>query len=302
MPSYTDACGTTTATDSIITVGGINKEGVTGALEGVVFTTDGFSFSSIDSAKLKSNWDAGVAAGSLFYIGKGKFANEGEEATYFEDADFGVRILQTKGTKVLEFRQVVCACSHAKLLELNGKTGRFFFQTKLGFVLGRLEEDRTVAGVQGQVQIEFRPYATSDNPVAETIMTITLSEPESDERNPAELTVDWVMADIDQIYAIEAEVAGGANAPSSDGSTLTFRLDLTESCTDNAMTGLLQADFEVTDENGNALTIASVSENGSTGEYTFQVTTPLTTALVSTAGVITENSILYYMGTVQPSV
>lgn len=291
--SYTDACGTNAATDTPIVNGGINAEGVTGALEGVVFTTSGFKFDTIALARLKTSWDAGVAAGTLTYIGKGAFANEGAEATFFENSDYNVRILQEKGTKVLEFRQVVCACTHAKLLELNGRTGRFFFQTKLGFILGRFDNDRAVQGIEGQIQIEFRPYPTSDNPVAETIMTITVSEPESDERNPVELTGEFQFSDIDQVYGYEALVTN----ESTTGALLEADLFITEDCNDTGVTGLVTGDLVVTDENGNTLA-HTLTEVGN-GNYSIDITTALTTAIINTAGtngVITQNSILYYLG------
>ncbi len=300
MPSFSNVCGTSADVNKIITTGGINQKAATGALEGVVFTFDDFRFADNGAAENIANWNSGVAAGSLFYIGKGKFANEGDEATFFEDSDYGVRVIQDKGTKAVTFTQVICSPVHAKLLELNGKSGRILFQTKNGIILGRKESDGKVAGFQATIQFEYRTLPTSDEPIAITTIAITFSDPDNDERNPFEITSDFEFSEIDQIYPLEATVTNWV----SGGGTTTFDLTILKGATETAWPtadALLLADFECEDQAGNAITPATVTE--STGVYSFTFNADYTSVVVRTAAIETETSsgLLYYLNDVVAS-
>lgn len=298
MGSYDESCGGSAGADSsVVTNGGIANTGATGPLQAVVATDEDFSFASTTAAKIKSNWDDAVFAGDLLYVGEGEFENSGEDEERFTNANLKIDILINKGTKTLTFTQVRCACTHKELLKLNGKTKRFFFFTSLDFIRGRIEDDGTVKGLLGQVQFGKRDFATQDTPYDPTVMTITFDDFESDERNPWTATADFEASEIDKIDALDATFAN----ISSDGSTLSADVTIQEDCDDSPFTGLTASDIQVLDENGNALTVASFTEVGSTGVYSLNVTTALTKAILTTANatrIVKVNTFNYHINPV----
>jgi hypothetical protein len=283
---YSEACGSQQASFVLPAVGGINLEAIVGALKEVFFTIDGAHFDSPSAAKILGNWNSIVLAEEGVFIGDGKFANEGEDETRFQESDYNVDIITSKGTKALRFTQVKCSLVHAELLSrLNGAVGRVFFRTSQGFLLGREEPDTgDIKGYQVQLQFGFRDFPTSENPIFVTDILITFQEPESDEQNPAEIKLPFPLSDVIQPYLL----VGKSSAESSNGTTLTATLQIDEN-SGAGFEGLAAGDLAAEDENGNALVIASLTDNGA-GSYTIEITTALTKALVKTDGIFDDTA------------
>lgn len=295
MSGYIETLGTGTTT-GVIATGGINNKELLGPYKRIFYAVDGFEFPSVLAAKDKDNWDAAVAAGNLIYLGQCKFEDNSEEAQLFEDAALDISEETTAATKKIRAIQNVNSCVHAEIKKLSGRSGRIYIQTAKGFGIGRFAEDGAVPGRAASFAVSNRTVPTTDTPVEYTQVDITFTDNEGDEKNPCVFKTEFLFSEVDQVYPLTATVGN----ESSNGSTLTAEVTLRKTGTSNPLTGALVADFKAVDEDGNVLTIASVSEAGTTGVYTVNITTALTTAYLSFDGIrdIANAGTLYYMNQV----
>lgn len=298
MAKYTEACGDSAVNSNIVATGGIEKKGITGAYSELFWAADDFEFASVAALKDQANWDAGVAAGDLIYLGKGKFSDQSAEAQFFEDQALDIREQTVAATKVVRSESVICACSHAEVKKMSGKTGRLFIRTKNGYVLGRSMDDGAIRGrALSNIVVGNRSVPTTETPVEYTAIDFTFSDNEGDEKNPAEVKVAFLFSEVDQVFSAVATVSG----ESSNGTTLTATLAIKKDCGDEHLGGVVAANLEAYDEDGNALVIAGLTENAS--NYTINITTALTLAYVRFTGIINVDSagVLYYMDQVRIS-
>jgi len=295
MSGYIETLGSGTSA-GVIATGGINNKELLGAYKRVFLAADSFEFASVIAAKDKDAWDTGVAAGNLVYLGQCKFEDQSAEAQFFEDQALDIKEESTAATKVLRAIQNVNACVHSEIKKLDGSSGRVYIQTAKGFVVSRFAEDGASLGRAASFSVSNRSVPTTDTPVEYTIVDITFTDNDGDENNPCVYKLDWLFSEVDQVYPLTATVGN----ESSNGTTLTAEITLKKTGTTTPLTGALAADFKAVDEDGNALTIASVTEAGTTAVYTVNITTPLTTAYVSFNGIrdVASAGTLYYMNQV----
>lgn len=289
MGKYIESIGGASDVNNIVATGGIDKKGLTGAYRGLIWTTSAFSMASNTVAKLKETYDTGVASGNVIPLGKGKFSDQSTDATFFEDAPLNIRIKQTEKIVSLQFDIAVNACTRAELEKMEGKTGRVFLVTDKSFILGRKNDDGTVQGkALSSIDVDdIQP--TDDAPVKYTTVTMTFADAKTDVKNPFEAVIDWDVDDIDQVFAVGAEVG----SESTNGSTLTAEITLIDALGNTAITGAVLGDFKAEDEDGNTLTIASVT--AASNVYTVNITTALTNAYVSFNGIRSVGGVLYYL-------
>lgn len=280
------------ANDSIVATGGLDKQGLTGAYRGLVWTKEGFSFPSITAAKDIDTWNTAIAAGNIIPIGDGEFTDQSTDATFYERAALNIRIKQTNKIKALQFEYAVNACTRAELEKMEGKSGRVFTISENSILEGVYNDDGTVQGKPlSSIDVDdVEP--TEDAPVKTTTVTMTFSDPKGDIRNPFQSSIDFGVQDLDQVFSVAPTVANEA----SNGSALSADITLVDALGNTALTGAVLADFYAEDEDGNELTIASVTETGSTGVYAISITTALTKAYVSFDGIRSIGGVLTYLG------
>lgn len=281
------------ANTNIVATGGINALGIVGAYERVFFAEEGQKFTSVAAAKLQANWDTDAVAGLLTYLGRCRFEDTSEEAQFYTDAPLNINEETSPPTKVLRAIQQVNAVVHAELLKMDGKSGRVYVQTTNSYLIGRIENDGEVIGRQCTIAVTQRTLPSSEQPVEYTQIDITFTDNKGDELNPMEAKIDWLFSEVEQVYPI----TGITSNVSSNGSQLDFDIALTKAGSNEPLTGALQADFSITDENGNALdTFAGFSETN--GVYSIQLTTSVTAAYVRFDGRRTIGGSTYYLDTV----
>jgi len=292
MSKYTEVSGAG-ANTNIVASGGINSKGIIGAYERVFFAESTQEFASITALKIQDNWDTAAVAGTLTYLGKCKFEDNSEEAQFFTDAALDINEETTSATKVVRSILQVNAVVHAELKKMDGKTGRIYFQTTNGFVVARLQDDGKPQGRNATISVSQRSLPTTEQPVEYTTIDITFTDNDGDELNPMEAKIDWLFSEIEQVYPLTATVDSVTS-----GSALAFDLTVTKSGSNAPLAGAVSGDFSATDDDGNALTIASVSETGSTGVYAISITTALTTAYIRFNGRRTIAGSTYYLDTI----
>lgn len=279
--------------DAIVAMGGLDKPGLTGAYRGLAWTKASHSFAGNTAAVDEAQWNTAIAAGDVIQIGNGEFTDNSTDATFFERAALNIRIKQTPKTKVLTFEYAVNACTRAELQNMEGKAGRVFLITEKSILIGRKNDDGTVQGMPlSSIDIDdVEP--TTDSPVKFVQVTMTFDDPEGDTKNPFQAQVDWDVEDLDQVFSVASVVAN----ESSNGTTLTAEFTLTDGLANTDLDGAVSADFKAEDEDGNALTIASVTPGANPNEhvYTIDITTALTRAYVSFDGIRSISSVLYYL-------
>lgn len=290
MSKYTEVSGAG-ANTNIVATGGINKLGIVGAYERVFFAESDQKFASIVASKLQDNWDTDAIAGLLTYLGKCKFEDNSEEAQFFTDQALDINVETVAATKVVRAILQVNACVHAELKKMDGKSGRVYFQTTNGYLIGRYEDDGDVVGREATIAVSQRSVPTTDQPVEYTIIDISLTDNDGDELNPFEAKIDWLFSEVEQVYPLTAVVSN----ETSNGTTIDFDLDIDKAGSNSPLSGAVIGDFVATDEDGNALTIASVSETGSTGVYAVSITTALDTAIIKFNGRRTISNVTYYL-------
>jgi hypothetical protein len=295
MRGYTEACGSVDNNTSLIATRGINNKGQKGAWKGVFKANNNFKFDSIASMKLKDTWDSAVAAGNLTYIGIGKFDDQSAEATFFEDTALNFKVKQTDATKVLGFQLLVCDCTNAELLKLDGQSSGLFFQTASQYGIGRLNDDGKVSGLAADITVNLRSLATDDTPAEYSRLVFSFTDPKADEMNPCSAKLDFLFSEVDQVGRIGYKVSGVSNG----GSALAFTLDIYEDCSTTKVAGFAAGDFKAVDKDGNTLAIASLSD--SSGTYTGSITTALTLAYIKLDGIKTVNSLLWISDSIKVS-
>lgn len=296
---YTEACASAAANTNIVATGGIDTKGITGAYKYLFWADDSFSFASVTAMKDIANWNTGVAAGNLIYLGKGKFEDQSAEATFFEDNALDIREEQTAATKVIRFTSAICACSHAEMKKMNGKQGRLFVLTAKGFGIGRLQSDGSIKGrALSSIYVGSRTVPTNDQPVEYTVADFTFSDNDGDEKNPAEVSLGFLFSEVDQVFPVD----GVVSSVSSNGTTLSFTLKLTKDCSTDVLEDVVAGDLKAVDEDGNVLTVATAVESPA-GTYAVGITTALTLAYISFDGIVDVNSagVLYYLDTLTVS-
>ena len=296
MGAYVETCGTTAAGDSFVATGGIEKIPNTGYLNALLWVSDTFS-GTILELKDKETYDTAVATNDVIFLGNGKFEDTSVEATFFEDTDLSIRVEQTPKIKSLLFTLATCACTSAQLEKMENKTGRLLMQTSTSAVWGRYDNGIGKGMAISSISVDST-LPVSATPVEYTTLAITFSDYKGDRKNPLRIAAPFLFSEIDQVFAAD----GISGTTSSDGTTLTSEITINKDCTSEKLTGLVLANFKAVDVDGNVLTIASVTEAGTTGVYTVNITTALTKAFVSTDGIITNASILYYMDAVTVTV
>lgn len=291
MSKYTEVSGAA-ANANVVATGGINNKGIVGAYKRVFFAEEDQKFASIAASKVQSNWDADAITGDLVYLGQCKFEDNSEEAQFFTDAALDINEETTPASKVVRSILQVNACVHAELKKMDGKSGRIYFQTTNSYLIGRLEDDGEVVGRQATISVSQRSVPTTEQPVEYTIIDITFTDNEGDELNPMEAKLDWLFSEVEQVYPLTGIVSN----ESSNGSQLDFDLQVDRAGSNTGLAGITTAQFHVTDEDGNELTQASFTDNGS-GSYSFGITTALTTVYVKTDGRVTVSGSTYFMDT-----
>jgi len=292
MSKYTEVSGSG-ANTNIVATGGINDKGIVGAYKRVFFAETDQKFPSIAATKIQENWDDDAIAGQLVYLGQCKFEDNSQEAQFFTDQALDINEETIAATKVVRSILQVNACVHAELKKMDGKSGRIYFQTTNGFVIGRYKDDGEVVGRSATISVSQRSVPTTEQPVEYTTIDISFTDNDGDESNPMEAKIDWLFSEVEQVYPLTATVAN----ESSNGVTLTFQLDIDKAGSNAPLSGAVAADFQVTDEDGTPLVIASVAEAGTTGVYTIGVTTALTTAYVRFNNRRTIAGSTYYLDT-----
>lgn len=297
--AYTEACGSESAALAKVATGGINTKATgLGFFKELFYAKEDFSFSSITAMKDQSNWDAGVAAGNLIYLGSGKFEDQSVEQTFFEDTDLSIKIKQTERIEAFRFILAICACSISELTKMEGTTGRLFIRTSNGYVIGRMQEDGSIKGKPFDDFTISTTIPVNATPVRYTNLDFTMSDYKGDLRNALEAKTTFSFADVDQVFALD----GVVDTVASNGTNLTFNLTLTQGCSDTVASGLVKANLKVTDVNGNDISTFTVTESGSTGVYAIDVTTALTTVYIESNSIVSVSDVLFVLDQVKAEV
>lgn len=298
MSKYTEACGDVAAEVGIIAPGDVTQKGIIGYYEEAFWSANSFEFASIIAAKDQANWDAAVQAGDLVYLGKGKYSDQSSEATFFEDQALDIREETAPATKVVRSEGVYCSCTHAELKKMDGRGGRIFYRSSNGYLVARMQDDGSIVGRPlTSMAVANRTVPTNEQPVEYTPIDFTMSDNKGDEANPAELKLNFLFSEVNSVYSAVATVSG----ESSNGSTLSATVRVTKDCGEEFLPGIAQGDLEAVDEDGNALTIATWTENAD--DYSLGITTPLTLAYIRFKQItdVAGAGVLYYMDNVRIS-
>lgn len=258
-----------------------------GAEKELFWSPNDFAFANKADAVSLTAWNAAVAAGNLFYLGTiEEFDPNDTEASFYESPNGDLRLKTSEASRVRQYRLVESAPTHAALLSLDGVNGRLFIRTSRGYLKARLESDGTVRGLKtSQFDVGLLTAATNETP-AFTPIDVTFETPVDDDKDAFEDSIDFEFSQVDQIFV----AALSASGVSSNGSTLSFSLNIKKDFTDLNLAGVAEANLRVEDVNGNVLT-KTVSANGD--NYDVDVTTALTQVVVSFDGVQSISSVLY---------
>ncbi len=289
-----ESCGGVSEDASRVATSGINSSISVGAPEYFFWTPSGVSIPNASAAKDIDTFNDLVKAANGVYLGRYEVESTGSEREVFENNFFGLKKTTTAATKTLQLTAPLCACTSAELEKMNGRSGRIFEMTGDGYLLGRANDDGSISGFPvSNMYKAINDIATTDTPVSNTRFEIPYSDPRGDQKNPAQLAVDWNFSEVDQPISVEAEISSA----SSNGTNLTFTADLTKDCSSAVLAGALKADFKVTDANGAEITTFTVTETS--GSYAFDVTTDESVVWLETAGIVEISSSLYTMDEVK---
>lgn len=273
--SYTEACSISAATMPAIAFGR-DGNGQTGIVEELVWTAPDVKFTPAQ-AKNEAYWETLVAAKKLIVIGKVKVESQDTEASFAEDADLGLRDLDTNAIRIKRYQLVVCACTHAELLGLDGFNGRLLERTKKGFVNARADEEGNVMGLlTSSLSFGLKTQSITGTPWSYTVIDATFADGKDDDKNPYEYKNGFPFGQISPVWRAEGKVT----AVASDEGVLTFTVALTKGCSADPLTDALVGNFKLYDLSGTEIVITSVTEVGETGVYDFTATTAATSVQV----------------------
>lgn len=290
------SCGTTSQNTQRVATNGINAVVALGAPAEFFWTPFDVEIDSADLAEDKDTFDALVAAANGVYLGKNEVESTGTDREIFENNFFGLKVTTREATKTLQLSAPMCACTSSELEKMNGRAGRIFERTTLGYILGRVTDDGKIQGFPvSNMYKAINTVGTTDNPVSNTVFEIPYSDPRGDQKNPFQAPIPWNFSEIDQPYSVEAVISNFVDA----GANITFDAALTKDCSAAVLTGAIKANLKISDANGADIDTFTVSEIGATGVYSFNVTTDESIVYLETNGITTIANDLYTMDEVK---
>lgn len=287
MSGYTEACDPASSSRAFTLKR--DGKGQAGIKKKLMWTKSSLVVPTKDNAKSETYWNSQIALGNAVYVGEiEELVSNNTAATFYESPNGNVRVKDVDSKRIYQFKLVECACTHANLLAMDGANGRLFFETSLGYIVGKDNGDGVIGQLTSQFEIDIKSEAVAGTPVEYSIIDVTMASPKDDDANPFDGKIDWQFQDLDEVNAAELS----ANTVAATPTNFTFSLYVGNGCKDLALAGVLAADVKVVDTAGNTL-VATVTPNGDRYDVDATTTAQLPSVKVSFDGIRTIGGLLY---------
>lgn len=225
-----------------------------------VLSKDSFEFQNASEAKDLTKWEEAIDNRDLVPLFEiYEFANENEEATFFEARNYKKET--KKAVKKTTSSAFLSVCAHKVLSSYNDSEYVNVFEvTDDGKIIGILDSNN--GAFRGQLLSDFnvgiRENPTEDAP-AKTKISLTYNDYKEFEREGMVLLPDFdPVTDLEGLLQLRITVTS-TDATSLDVIVSTF-------CENDMVEGLSLGDFEIKDETGATVVITALVE-ASAGEY-----------------------------------
>lgn len=293
MSGYTEACDPSSSSRAFTLAR--DGKGQAGIKKKLMWTKSSLVVPTKAEAKSQAYWNTQIAAGNAVYVGEiEELVSNNTAATFYESPNGNTRRKDVAAKRIFQFKLIECACTHANLMSMDGANGRLFFETDLGYIIGKNSGDGAIGQLTSQFEIDIKSEAVSGTPVEYSIIDVTMASPKDDDANPFDAKIDWTFESLDEVnFADIALVTGSAVATAT---TYSFTMSVGNGCKELALAGVIDTMLKGTDANGNVLPVASVAANGANAEHydvVLTTTSLLTSANIALDGIQTINSLLY---------
>lgn len=227
-------------------------------IRGMITTPNSFSLTEAQ-ALVASNWQNAMIAEASERIHYWppfiNMENISEEAVY-EDLPLGYLAVRD-GNYRFRFGIKQNLCIHKAMFTHRSNQGRAFLYDTENQLIGTLDSDGNIRGLSIQL-LHTEKMIFSDGSVStKSPIVLALLDNKELDRDGVIIDASFVNS-LDRIVQAELEIVSAADNE--------IVVDVTIACDGTPLSGLLQADFVLTDSNGDAQTISGSSENN--GRYT----------------------------------
>lgn len=235
--------------------------------EYLAFTTAAFEFATRTAAETQANWQTGIQAKSVFPLGQvlEQASSDTEDGT-FTSANGHVTIPTSKGkwVKTYFFQHTVFLMR--KLNSLNGKSGRLILFDGAGNGLGTTPDGTKFKGIYVKnIRVGKPMLPDTKDDVMRIGVTFEFS-------NLDEYTSEFAAISVDFADELNGLLDATVTYVSSNVAKTEHTVTVAKLCDGSAVTGLVAADFTISDDTPTVESIVSVAES-STVPGTYVITT-----------------------------
>lgn len=232
------------------------------APEYLVFTTGEFEFATKAAAIVQANWQSGIQSKQVFPLGQvlEQASADTEDGTY-SSANGHVTIPTSKGKWVKTYFVQATAFLIRKLYTLNGKSGRLFLTDGQGNTLCTTPDETKIQGLYVKnIRVGKPMLPDTKDDILRVGITFEFSNLDEYTKDLAVITVDFA----DELNALlDATVTYVSSNVGKTEHTIT----VAKVCDGSAVSGLVTADFLLTDDTPSAESFTAAESGTVPGTY-----------------------------------
>tara|TARA_R110000787_G_scaffold175266_1_gene287750 strand:+ start:874 stop:1761 length:888 start_codon:yes stop_codon:yes gene_type:complete len=253
------------------------------------FLTESTFTGTAAQLKLQTYWDAAIIAKTVVpFPMVTEIEPQDVEASYFESASGETFKTKDEKRKTM-FKFIENIIVHSGMKSYADRGWNIWYYTEKGYLRCHTKSEDLYEGLKAS---RFFVNAQA---------TPTFSDPshtpciiEQNQVNDWDLEFGVIKPDFDMRDLVAVNQAKGYSASSTQTTgTLTVNVKMTIKETNAALSGLVTANFVVTDEDGATVTLTSAAEAGTTGVYALVATNPAVNGQFGLNGVITIGGVPY---------
>ncbi len=226
----------------------------------LIWTTESFSFSSEANAEDEDQWTAGINAGTVYPFPLFEEIEPAIEDDVEQETGIGLSLFVREGKYGGVGRFQVALCNLPKLRSFNEVTGRAFIVTGNGKVYGTSPDGTVLKGFKLSKFHVSGLKGTDGSTVRFVELRYQFKNLNEMADYPAVPQLTWDPLELSGLIDVDITVDSSA-----EGS---LTISAARDCDNQAVTGLVEGDFEVKDSSGSAQSADTFADNDD-GTYTF---------------------------------
>lgn len=244
-----------------------------GYFQKIIWTTEDFEFASQSDAEDQSKWEDAINSLNVFPFKNFVMVEPGNEDDVREELSTGVTLDVRDGKMRETGYSIMAICEMVEHRKFNNKTGRLFLVTSNGYLLGYSPDGEKLKGFTLDTLKVGLMGGTDGSTVRKVPVYYSLAVPEEFGSYIGAIKPTWNPTDLEGLINVDIAISG---SPTS--SLVTFTVN--SACDGEAVTGLVEGDFDFLKANGDAQETQTFAEVGS-GVYKYTSSTAAVTGTIA---------------------